>query len=874
MLRKIGQGAAWLFGEEPTQGFNTGSSDSFSSLSRVPRLFDILPYESYDEADGLFFNRETTGFVLRGEPIVGASRTDQEQLSDFFRQAENLPEGSSLQFLLYASPKIDTQMSYWSGHRKEFMQKLTDKRAEFLKEKTFTTSDGLLIRDYRVIISFTYPDRMTGHMERHKVMQVRDILKGFLGQIGMFTEDMDAAGLIREVGSILNFDEGTQFTSRAYDPLNSLNRQILNKETGWEIQKDKVLISDSGYVMKSFVPKEKPHYWALGHMDKFLGDLFKPQLKISSPFLIHYGLYVMPGQGTEKSKALSKRESLENTLKNRMTKWVPGVEEEHEEFSEVVEQLQLGERVIKAGLSCSIFCKDDKLPEIERQVASIWRHAGWVIQPATYDHMSMLMASMPMMWTLGRVKSSFGQISKVLGQNDQIVGAATVLENLGRIDKTITREAQNLLPIVAEWKGQVSPGMPLVGRRGQLFFWNPFDGMFLPGRELPSRTSNYNVCISGKSGSGKSFFCNEMIVNTLSVGGKAFVLDKGNSFKNMCQIMGGHHIDFSSHTNHSLNPFTHIPVEEDKDSVEVRSEQLNIIVQVLKTMVMPTRDPNEVQTSYLEEAVKHVWDKFKADSNVDEVYKWLLNHEDSRAKDLSRMLMKFAGDGQYANFFNRPATVNLNHDFVVIETQNLMNHEDLRAVLVQMMIVQVCQRMVNSDRRSPFLVLIDEAWELIQGTASGKFISAFVRTARKYRASLTLATQNLSDYFREESPGATAAFENSDWKCIFKQESLNLLEKLGRTEEDHKIAKRVVETLLPASTFSEMALFGQEVRGVVGRLFCDPFSQLLYSTKAQDFADISRYRDSGLDVDEAINAVLRDRTNPKPTNVINLSRAA
>jgi conjugal transfer ATP-binding protein TraC len=866
VLKMLGQGAARIFGEDPAQGFNTGSAEAFSNLSRVPRLFDVLPYESYDEADGLFFNRETTGFVLIGSPVVGASLADQEQLSDFFRQSENLPEGSSLQFLLYGSPKIDQKLNEWSIHRKEIMQQLTQQRVEFLTGKTFNTPDGHLIRDYRLIISFTYPELLTDHIERHKVVQIRDILKGFLQQIGLFTENLDANGLIREVGSILNFSEDTLYTSRTYDPLNSLNRQILNKETGWEIQKDQVLISNSGYAMKSYVPKEKPRYWALGNMDKFLGDILKPQLKISCPFLIHYGLYVMPRQSGEKSKAFSKRESLENTLKNRMTKWVPGVEEEHKEFTEVTAQLQLGERIIQAGLSCSIFCKQEKLQEMERQVASIWRHAGWVIQPATYDHFSMLMASMPMMWTLGKTR-------KMFGMKDEIVGAATVLESLGRIDKTITREAQNLLPILAEWTGQIAPGMPLVGRRGQFFFWNPFDGMFLPGRELASHTSNYNVCISGKSGSGKSFFCNEMIVNTLSVGGKAFVLDKGNSFKNMCHIMGGHHIDFSANTNHSLNPFTHIPEGEDKESIEVRSEQLNILVQVLKTMVMPNRDPDEVQTSYLEEAVSHVWEKSKSESNIDDIYKWLFNHEDSRAKDLSRMLMKFAGNGQYANFFNRPATVNLNHDFVVIETQNLMNHEDLRAVLVQMMIVQVCQRMVNSDRKCPFLVLIDEAWELIQGTASGKFISAFVRTARKYRASLTLATQNLSDYFREESPGATAAFENSDWKCIFKQESLNLVEKLGKTEEDHTIAKQIVGTLLPASTFSEMALFGQDVKGVVGRLFCDPFSQLLYSTKAQDFAEISKYRDSGLDVEEAINAVLLDRTRGIPSNVLNLSRA-
>ncbi|MEN8237511.1 MAG: type IV secretion system protein TraC, partial [Pseudomonadota bacterium] len=852
MMEKLGQLIAKLLGEDVGCAFNTGSAKSFWDLCVVPRIFDHLPYEGYDAADGLFINRETTGFILQGDPVVGASLADQEQLSDFFRQADNLPEGSSLQFLLYASPKIGALLDYWSSNRQESLQKLTQRRVQFLSEKAFAAEDGFLVRDYRLLISFSYPEKVTDLMERHRIVQIREVLKGYLGQIGLPTKTLDADGLLREIGAILNFREVTNCRARNYDSRVSLNRQVLDKNDEWVLDKDGIKLARDTYSVKSFVPKDKPRYWALGHMDKFLGDIFKPQQKLSCAFLLHYGLYVTPGQGNEKRKAFSKRESLENSLKNRMTKWVPGIEEEFAEFKEITEQLQLGERVVQAGLSCTIFCKSAQVQSAERQLGSIWRNGGWSLQPATYDHLSVLLASMPMMWTLGTYKKS-------LGFKEEITGAASVLERLGRIEKTITREAQNMLPIVGEWKGQIAPGMPLIGRRGQLFFWNPFDGMLLPGKDLPSQTANYNLCISGKSGSGKSFFCNELIVNTLATGGKAFVLDKGNSFKNMCLILGGHHIDFSANTNHCLNPFTHIPEGAAADEIEERSEQLNIVVQVLKTMAMPTREPDEIQSSFLEEAVAAVWQARGASSCINDVQQWLVNHVDSRAQDLGRMLLKFTGCGKYANFFNRPATVNLKHDFVVIETQNLMNHEELRAVLVQMMIVQVCQKMVSSDRRQAFLVLIDEAWELIQGVASGKFIAAFVRTARKYRASLALATQNISDFFRKESPGATVAFENSDWKCIFKQESLSFVEKLGRAEAEQNLAKKVIGSLLPASSFSEFAIFGQEVRGVVGRLFCDQFSGLLYSTKAQDYAEIVKFKNQGLGVEESIESVLAER---------------
>ncbi|MDH3661709.1 MAG: hypothetical protein OEU92_17050, partial [Alphaproteobacteria bacterium] len=45
----------------------------------------------------------------------------------------------------------------------------------------------------------------------------------------------------------------------------------------------------------------------------------------------------------------------------------------------------------------------------------------------------------------------------------------------------------------------------------------------------------------------------------------------------------------------------------------------------------------------------------------------------------------------------------------------------------------------------------------------------------------------------------------------------------------------------------------------VGRLVVSPFLQLLYSTRPADTAAIERYRAAGLDITEAIEAVLHDR---------------
>ncbi|MBX9697525.1 MAG: ATP-binding protein, partial [Alphaproteobacteria bacterium] len=485
---------------------------------------------------------------------------------------------------------------------------------------------------------------------------------------------------------------------------------------------------------------------------------------------------------------------------------------------------------------------------------SIWQNAGWRFQQTRYDHLSLLLSSMPMMWTLGTTAKHFGL-------HQETHGCATTLEDLGRIRKTITKEAQNMLPLLGEWKGQASPGIPLLGRRGQLFFWSPFDGVLLPNQQLPSSSSNYNLCISGMSGSGKSFLCNELITTTLSVGGKAFVLDKGESFKKLCHILGGHHLDFDVTTNISLNPFTHIPEGETGDDLVERSEQLGALLQVVKTMAIPRGEISEIQESFLLEAIEHAWEEKKSGAGIDNLYQWLFHHKDQRAQDLAKTLRLYSKEGAYGGFFNDTATLNLGHDLVVIETQNLK--DNLKAVIVQMMMVHAWQRMTRSDRSYPYLILIDEAWELIQGKSSGAFIEKVVRTARKYRASLTLATQNLTDYFKPESPGATVAFQNSEWKAVLHQ-SADVTTSLHHHPQLQELVnssyrESLIRSLGKADRFSEIALYSNSVGGVIGRLACDPWSTLLYSSNPQDYLNVEARLKQGLSVSDAIDAVLSEQ---------------
>ena len=95
-----------------------------------------------------------------------------------------------------------------------------------------------------------------------------------------------------------------------------------------------------------------------------------------------------------------------------------------------------------------------------------------------------------------------------------------------------------------------------------------------------------------------------------------------------------------------------------------------------------------------------------------------------------------------------------------------------------------------------------------------------------------------------------------------------------RVIHDHELARNRQIDVHRSGTPRRDAVFvhaGQMGHGI-GRVMLDPFSLLLVSSKAEDFEAVRAYRESGLSVEQAIEAVLRDRGLPGYGQ--NLSKAA
>lgn len=133
------------------------------------------------------------------------------------------------------------------------------------------------------------------------------------------------------------------------------------------------------------------------------------------------------------------------------------------------------------------------------------------------------------------------------------------------------------------------------------------------------------------------------------------------------------------------------------------------------------------------------------------------------------------------------------------------------------------------------------------------------RRLRKYNGSLVVGTQSINDFF--VNAGAQAAFDNSDWMCLLSQksESIEQLKKSNRISLTPLMESQLKSVKTKQGQYAEVMIYGSSGYAI-GRLLLDPYSQLLYSTKAKDYAMVQSLREKGFTIQQALEHILEQRS--------------
>jgi type IV secretory pathway VirB4 component len=131
-------------------------------------------------------------------------------------------------------------------------------------------------------------------------------------------------------------------------------------------------------------------------------------------------------------------------------------------------------------------------------------------------------------------------------------------------------------------------------------------------------------------------------------------------------------------------------------------------------------------------------------------------------ESLAQRLTKFT-EGTFSGIFNQPTNINLENQFVAFSVRDL--EDSLRPIAIYI-ILNFIWNTVRSKLKKRVLV-IDEAWWMMQHDDSAKFLFGIAKRARKYYLGVTTITQDVSDFL--QSPYGKPIVTNSSIQLLLKQ---------------------------------------------------------------------------------------------------------
>lgn len=845
------------------------------------RFASFLPYTGYDEEHGLFLIESETpgepegwGFVLEVRPQIGSSKEMADFMTNLF--STNASAGTGYQIQIYGSPVLDglfDSMVESTVHpdtaqfpdQARLLRKMTEKRAEYYRkgahEELFNNLN-FRMRDFRANLSVVVPTKdIDSAAARREAIQLREQLVTTLNQYFLFRFQWNAADLINFCALVLNPHRtlGGEHPWLNYDDGKEIRYQIVSPDTRAVEDETAIIYSGAGHKpigVRAMSVNNYPQVFGLNNMGQLLGSSTSTAIAYPCPFLITMGCSVNPYEATKNSMMMKAARAQQNA-ESQMAKYLPYLQDINEDYKIAQRAFDEGKGTCSMYHQILLFAEPDQLDRAEQAAKAVWRSERFEITTDTKMQKQAVLSSLPMM---------FGPLM----QKD--------LKTAQRLSTKTLYNAANMMPIIGEWSGTPPrqgdefsiPVLTLFGRKGQAMtvdiFANP--------------SGNYNGIVVGTSGSGKSFFLNELTFRILATGGRVWIMDVGRSYEKLCKMLGGQYIEFTDSSNISLNPFSLIKNLDD---------DMEMLKPLIAQMISPSRPLTDYELSQIEMHIRSIYYDHGAQASISMLAESLKNNCsmggpnprsgdeewreqmesltfeerqkfcDPRIRDLGVQLFPFTEDGSYGRFFKGPANIDFRSNFIVLELEELKAKKDLQGVVMLLLMYRITQDMYVSDRKQQKLVIIDEAWDLMGSGNSGSFIEAGYRRARKYGGAFFTATQSVDDYFKSET--AKAAFENADWMFLLRQkaESVERLAMSGKFIMDDYTKAMLRSVTTRTGAYSEVFMRGGDMPSAIGRLFADPFTSLAASSRASDYEAVQDHVKKGLRTEEAIDTVLRER---------------
>lgn len=276
-------------------------------------------------------------------------------------------------------------------------------------------------------------------------------------------------------------------------------------------------------------------------------------------------------------------------------------------------------------------------------------------------------------------------------------------------------------------------GGALYGRNvgtGGLVFWDRW------------RRPNYNEVILARSGSGKSFLAKLELLRWLYQGVEAFVIDPEDEYRLLTEAVGGVHLRLGT-AGVRLNPFD---LDDEPDALTRRALFLHTLLGLLLG-----GEPSPAGRAALDRAIVAAYEhrgitddpathRRPAPTLAD------LSHEldtsDADGRELAARLAPFT-TGTHRRLFDGPTTMPASGHLVVFGLRDLPR--EMKPAGVLLALDSIWRQVSGHEVPRRRMVLVDEAWWLMQDEAGARFLQQLAKAARKRWVGLTFVSQDAAD---------------------------------------------------------------------------------------------------------------------------------
>jgi hypothetical protein len=389
---------------------------------------------------------------------------------------------------------------------------------------------------------------------------------------------------------------------------------------------------------------------------------------------------------------------------------------------------------------------------------------------------------------------------------------------------------------------------------GVMFGANPNGGLVILNPFNSQQLENGNMVVFAKSGAGKSFFL-KTVTSRLLPTCNVYVIDPEAEYSNMCEAVKGQYVRLSSDSL-QINPFelyggatnTTKAIEDAKGEANFFREKLLNLITLLGLLLSDEGVLPQKEKAFLYKCLIKTYENrgINMDAsthgntppNMQEFY--VIMSSALRGDDRFGVGQDTYGLSErlerYLHLFPMRTRVVLDNRFI---DYNIRELNDTLKPIGLFLIAEFLWTKIRQARQSNVplpntIILIDEAWLLMQFEQGAKFLEEMARRIRKYGGGLWCTTQNSDDFLGSDEGKTILAM--ATMKFLMKQDSSTIDSvvhtfHLSPGQKSFLLGARRGEGLFSTKSWSQMEVLASPLEAKMANTTLASTTQLQQSAK-------------------------------------------